>query len=111
MSLEAALNRRFGGDGWSTWDSPPSKPRSAAASKRASATLLPPSVPGRRFMRAHRMARHRDRRQKGLRWITIKLREAEFETLIRRRRLARDSRGHLAAVRKALCGFFDDHLR
>jgi hypothetical protein len=31
--------------------------------------------------------------------------------LVRRRRLAPDSRDDLAAVRKALYGFFDDHLR
>jgi hypothetical protein len=58
---------------------------------------------------AHRMARHRDRRRKGLRCITIELRETEIDVLIRRGRLARDSRADLAAVRKALYGF--RHLR
>jgi hypothetical protein len=60
---------------------------------------------------AERMRRHRDRRQKGLRCVRIELREAEIDTLVRRGRLARDSRGDLAAVRKALHGFLDDHLR
>jgi hypothetical protein len=41
----------------------------------------------------------------------IELRETEIEVLIRRGRLAGDSRGDLAAVRKALYGFLDDHLR
>ena len=60
---------------------------------------------------AERMRRHRDRRQKGLRCVRIELRETEIDVLIRRGRLADDSRGDLAAVRKALHGFFDDHLR
>jgi hypothetical protein len=60
---------------------------------------------------AHRMARHRDRRRKGLKCVTIELRETEIDVLIRRERLAGDSRSDLAAVRKALYGFLDDHLR
>jgi hypothetical protein len=60
---------------------------------------------------ALRMARHRNRRRKGLRCITIELREAEVYVLIRRGRLSQDERGDPAAVRKALYGFLDDHLR
>ena len=60
---------------------------------------------------AERMRRHRDRRQKGLRCVRIELRETEIDVLIRRGRLARDSRGDLGAVRKALHGFLDEHLR
>ena len=60
---------------------------------------------------ALRMARHRNRRRKGLRCITIELRETEIDVPIRRGRLAGDSRGDRAAVRKALHGFHDDHLR
>jgi len=60
---------------------------------------------------AHRMARHRDRRRKGLKCFTIELRETEIDLLIRRGRLAGGSRADLAAVRKALHGFLDDHLR
>jgi hypothetical protein len=57
------------------------------------------------------MARHRQRRRKELRSVTIELREAEIDTLVRSRRLAPENRDDLAAVRKALYGFFDDHLR
>jgi hypothetical protein len=60
---------------------------------------------------AERMRRHRDRRRKGLRCVRIELRETEIDVLIRRGRLARDSRGDLGAVRTALYGFLDDHLR
>src|SRR5271163_3864607 len=60
---------------------------------------------------AHRMVRHRDRRRKGLRCISIELRETEIDLLIRGGRLAGDSRGDLAAVRKALHGFLDEYLR
>jgi hypothetical protein len=57
---------------------------------------------------ARRMARHRDRRRKGLRCITIELRETEIDVLIRRGRLAPGSRGDLTAVRRALYGLLDD---
>jgi hypothetical protein len=60
---------------------------------------------------AERMRRHRDRRQKGLRCLRIELRETEIDVLIRRGRLAGDSRGDLAAVRTVLYGFLDDYLR
>ena len=60
---------------------------------------------------AERMARHRDRRRKGLRCVTILLRETEIDALIRRGRLYRDDRVNPAAVRRALYGFLDDHLR
>ena len=55
------------------------------------------------------MRRHRDRRRKGLRCVRIELREAEIDTLIRRRRLAPGSRGDLTAVRTALYEFLDDN--
>jgi hypothetical protein len=60
---------------------------------------------------ALRMARHRDRRRKGLRCIAIELREAEIDTLIRSGRLSHDNRADPAAVRKALYAFLDDTLR
>jgi hypothetical protein len=60
---------------------------------------------------AERMRRHRDRRQKGLRCVRIELRETEIDALIRRGRVAGDTRSDLAAVRKALYGFLDDYLR
>jgi hypothetical protein len=41
----------------------------------------------------------------------MELPETEIDVLIRRGKLADDSRGDLAAVRKALYGFLDDYLR
>ena len=66
----------------------------------------PPSSPG-----AERMARHRRRRKEGLRCLTVVLREAEIDALIRRQRLAPEARDDPLAVRKALYGFLDDTLR
>jgi hypothetical protein len=43
--------------------------------------------------------------------LTIDIREAEIETLIQRGRLAPESRGDLAAIKRALHGFLDDALR
>ena len=60
---------------------------------------------------AERMARHRQRRKEGLRCLTVVLRETKIDTLVRRGRLAPDSRDDLLAVRKALHGFLDDTLR
>jgi hypothetical protein len=60
---------------------------------------------------ALRMARHRDRRRKGLRCITIELRESEIEALIRRGWLYHDARADVAALRKALYDFLDNQLR
>src|ERR1700730_4178349 len=52
---------------------------------------------------ARRMARHRDRRRKGLRCITVEIWGAEIDALVRRGRLATpDSRADLIAVRNAL---------
>jgi hypothetical protein len=58
-----------------------------------------------------RMARHRDRRRKGLRCVTIELREAEVEVLVRRGWLSADDRASPAAVKKGLYGFLDNFLR
>ena len=60
---------------------------------------------------ALRMARHRNRRRKGLRCVTIELREREIDVLIRRGLLFRNERAAPTAVRKALHRFLDDHLR
>jgi hypothetical protein len=60
---------------------------------------------------ARRMARHRNRRRKGLMCITIELHRTEVDTLVRRGRLSRDDRADPAAIRKALHGFLDDQLR
>ena len=60
---------------------------------------------------ARRMARHRERRRRGLRCLTILLRETEVDVLVRRGRLSRQDRADPAAIRKAIHGFLDDHLR
>lgn len=60
---------------------------------------------------AARMRRHRARRRNEMRCLTIELRLAEVDTLIRQGRLSADDRANVAAVRKALYGFLDDHLR
>jgi hypothetical protein len=60
---------------------------------------------------AVRMSRHRSRRKDGLRCVTIELRQAEIEALIRVGRLRSDDGTNLVAVREALYGFLDDTLR
>jgi hypothetical protein len=60
---------------------------------------------------ARRMRRHRVRRKNRLRCVMVELREREIDTLIRRAGLPPDDRADHAAIRKALYGFFDDHLR
>jgi hypothetical protein len=59
---------------------------------------------------AVRMARHRNRRRKGFRCVTILLRESETDVLVRRGLLSSDNRSDPAAVQKALHRF-DDFLR
>jgi hypothetical protein len=70
------------------------------------ATLPRPSSAG-----AERMARYRRRRREGLRCLIVVLRESEINALVRRQRLAPESRSDLHAVRKALYGFLDDTLQ
>jgi hypothetical protein len=66
----------------------------------------PPPSPG-----AVRMARHRRRRKRGMRCLTVELRESEINALIRRGLLAPDNRGDLGAVRRALYFFLGETLR
>lgn len=69
--------------------------------------LYPPTrSPG-----ALRMARHRNRRRKGLRCITIEVRETEITTLKERGWLSSEDREDRMAVQKALYSFFDYYLR
>lgn len=56
---------------------------------------------------ARRMRRHRDRRKRSCRCITIELRESEVDELIRLRLLAAGERSDNLAVRKAVHGLFD----
>lgn len=60
---------------------------------------------------AARMAQSRERRRKGLRCITIELRETEIDTLIRRKRLSPEDRENRSDIRKAVHGFLDDFLK
>jgi hypothetical protein len=60
---------------------------------------------------AERMARCRQRRQKGMRCLMIELRETEVDVLVRCRLLAAESRHNKGAVRRALYQFLDGALR
>ena len=60
---------------------------------------------------ALRMARHRERRRRGLRCLTIDLRESEIDALIRRGRLAPEGRGDGEEILRALYAFLDEALR
>jgi hypothetical protein len=60
---------------------------------------------------AMRMVRHRNRRRKGLRCVTIELRETEIAVLVRSGLLSNDDRTDTAAIRRALYRFLDAELR
>jgi hypothetical protein len=60
---------------------------------------------------ARRMRRHRTRRKNRLWCVTVELREREIDALIRRAGLPPEDRADHAAIRTALYGFFDNHLR
>ena len=57
-----------------------------------------------------RMRLHRDRRRRGLRCVTIELRETEIDTLIRMGLLRAEARHNLPALRDALYDHFDRTL-
>lgn len=57
---------------------------------------------------AERMRRHRERRSKGLRCLTVQLRETEVDTLIRWGFLPSGQRNDRRAVVKAVHGLLDD---
>jgi hypothetical protein len=59
---------------------------------------------------AERMRRSRERRRKGLRFLTIEIREAEIDQLIRRKRLAAEDRDNPDALRRALYEYLDHTL-
>jgi hypothetical protein len=60
---------------------------------------------------ALRMRNYRKRRQKGLRCVTIELREGEIEFLIRKHFLAPEYRTHPVALRKAMHLWLDETFR
>jgi hypothetical protein len=59
---------------------------------------------------ARRMRLHRARREKGLRCLTVELREREVEALVAKGLLPSASRGDSAAIRKALYAYLDGTL-
>ena len=60
---------------------------------------------------ALRMRTHRQRRKNRLRCVMVELRQREIDALIRRAGLPPEDRADHAAIRTALYGFFDNHLR
>jgi hypothetical protein len=59
---------------------------------------------------AQRMRRHRERQRKGLRCLTIELREVEIDQLIRSKRLSPEGRANPDASRRALYQYLDHTL-
>ena len=60
---------------------------------------------------AERMRRHRERRQFGLRCVTLQVRDGEIEELIRRGLLRADMRNDVYEIREALYVHLDRTLR
>lgn len=59
---------------------------------------------------ARRMRLHRARREKGLRCLTVELREREIEALVAKGLLSSASRGDSESIRKALYAYLDGTL-
>ena len=75
-------------------------------------TMNPPTVaPVIRSAAAERMRRHRERRQFGLRCVTLQVRDGEIEELIRRGLLRADMRNDVYEIREALYAHLDRTLR
>jgi hypothetical protein len=66
--------------------------------------------PAARSPAAERMRLHRERRQKGLRCLTIEFRETEIDTLVRMGLLKIEMRNDANAVVEALYAHFDRTL-
>jgi hypothetical protein len=66
--------------------------------------------PATRSAAAERMRLHRERRRKGLRCLTIELRETEIDALIRKGLLKHETRNDASAVSDALYAFLKDTL-
>jgi len=60
---------------------------------------------------AERMRLHRERRRRGLRCLTIELRETEVDALIRGGLLEQETRNDRNAILKALSGHLNRTLR
>jgi hypothetical protein len=72
-------------------------------------TVTPPAEPARSAA-AERMRLHRERRRKGLRCLTIELRETEIDALIGMKLLRAEMRNDPNAVSDALYAYFDRTL-
>jgi hypothetical protein len=66
--------------------------------------------PADRSSAAERMRRHRERRQFGLRCVTLQVRDGEIEELIRRGLLRADMRNDVHEIREALYVHLDRTL-
>ena len=75
-------------------------------------TMNPPTAGStNRSAAAERMRRHRERRQFGLRCVTLQVRDGEIEELIRRGLLQADMRNDVHEIREALYAHLDRTLR
>jgi hypothetical protein len=70
----------------------------------------PCAEPTARSAAAERMRLHRERRRKGLRCLTIELRETEIDTLVRMGLLKIEMRNDANAIIEALYAHFDRAL-
>ena len=78
----------------------------------AELTVTPSTTaPTTRSAAAERMRLHRERRRKGLRCLTIELRETEIEALVGMKLLRAEMRNDSNAITKALYDFFDGTFR
>jgi hypothetical protein len=73
-------------------------------------SVVPATAPLSRSPAAERMRSHRERRRKGLRCLTIELRETEIGVLIQKGLLKSDARNDLYAIRDALYAHLDRTL-
>jgi len=73
-------------------------------------TNPPTAAPATHSPAAERMRLHRERRRKGLRCLTIELRETEIDALVRNGFLKVDARNDLRSIETALYEFFERAL-
>ncbi|HKA34777.1 MAG TPA: hypothetical protein VKH64_16305 [Candidatus Binatia bacterium] len=76
----------------------------------AEVTATPSTTEPARSAAAERMRLHRERRRKGLRCLTIELRETEIDALARLRLLEKETRNDANAIIEALYAHFDETL-
>jgi hypothetical protein len=72
----------------------------------AELTVTPPAEPARSAA-AERMRLHRERRRKGLRCVTVELRDSEIDTLVRMGLLRPEMRNDSNAIIEAIYAHFD----